>query len=233
MAVSSAPGSGERAIVRMSGHRAVGVAATLFAPSSGPPVGALPGWSVVRGALRVAAFLAPVPARLYLMRAPRSYTREDVVEFHVVGSPPVVSGVLDEILSRDVRLARPGEFTERAYLSGRIDLSQAEAVLKLIHARSETEERLAVGELTGELSRRIGEITERLVEVLTRVELAIDFSEDDVPAADARTLVAELAGLRDDLDALRSSGAARTVYTELPRVAIVGRTNTGKSSLFN
>ena len=233
VAVSSASGAGRRAIVRMSGPRAMEVADGLFRPDSGPSPSELPAWSVARGRLDIADFTVPVPALLYLMRAPRSYTREDVVEFHLVGSPPVTSAVLAEITSRDVRLARPGEFTERAYLSGRIDLSQAEAVLKLIHARTEAEERLAVGELTGELSKRIAEVTERLVELLTQVELAIDFSEDEVPLVAMDSLADRLAALRAEIDELRSAGTARTVFSEMPRVGIIGRTNAGKSSLFN
>jgi tRNA modification GTPase len=244
VAVSSAAGVAHRAIIRMSGPEAVGCAEVVFRPSAAqnqnpeseiqnhaaPPPD---DWSVTVGSLSVSSLSAPVPCLLYLMRAPRSYTREDVVEFHVVGSPPVTAAVLAEVLSRGVRLARPGEFTERAYLNGRMDLSQAEAVLKIIQATSDAERRLALGELTGKLSKRITVLTERLVDLLARVELALDFSEEDVPVIDAKTLGWELASAAKDVDDLLSSGDAGYVYAENPRVSIIGRTNVGKSSLFN
>jgi len=233
VAVSSAPGAAERVIVRMSGPESVSLAAQVFRPDDGPPIDALPAWSVSRGVLRVSVFSAPVPALCYLMRAPRSYTREDVVEFHTVGAPAVASAVVGELTAREVRLARAGEFTERAYLSGRIDLSQAEAVLKLIHATDDAERRLALGELTGELSVRIERLAGRLVDLLARVELALDFSEDDIPVIGAAELTGELAAASAEVDELLRSGSGRAVFSEEPRIALIGRTNVGKSSLFN
>ena len=238
-AVSSPAGASARAIVRLSGPGALACAEALFSPSVSAiqnPKSKIQNradWSVACGYLAVPAFCAAVPCLLMVMRAPRSYTREDVVEFHVPGSPPVAAGVLEAVLGQGARLARPGEFTERAFLSGRIDLAQAEAVMKLIHAAGEAEGRLAVGELGGALSRRIDAIAERLVETLAQAELALDFSEDDVPAMSAEDLARAVEAAAGDIDELRRSAPANAAFSERPRVSIVGRANAGKSSLFN
>ncbi len=239
VAVSSPAGASARAIVRLSGPDALACADALFSPAASPIQNPKPkiqngaDWSASVGSLAIPAFHVPVPCLLMVMRAPRSYTREDVVEFHVPGSPPVASAVLEAVLSRGARLARPGEFTERAFLSGRIDLAQAEAVMKLIHAAGEAESRLAMGELTGALSKRIDGVTERLTEALARVELALDFSEEDVPTASADELAAAIDAAAREVNDLLRSAPANTAFSERPRVAIVGRANAGKSSLFN
>ena len=236
VAVSSPPGASPRAILRLSGPDALACADKLFSPlcaTDGLPASALGDWSLAPGSLAVPAFAAPVPCLLFVMRGPRSYTREDVVEFHVPGSPPVVSGVLEAVLAAGARLARAGEFTERAYLSGRIDLAQAEAVMKLIHAAGEDESRLALGELTGALSKRIGRIAERLTEALTQAELALDFSEEDVLPSGEGDIASEIDAAAREIDDLRASAGVSAVFSERPRVSIVGRANAGKSSLFN
>lgn len=236
VAVSSPPGSSARAIVRLSGPEAIVCAEKLFvsqAKSQKPKAKIEADWHITLGSLTVPAFVAPVPCMLMMMRGPRSYTREDVVEFHVPGSPPVVSGVLEAVLASGARLARPGEFTERAYLSGRIDLAQAEAVMKLIHAAGEDESRLALGELTGALSKRVAAVAEQLTEALTQVELAIDFSEEDLVPAGEDKIAREVSCALGEVEGLRRSEGAAVAFSERARIAVVGRANAGKSSLFN
>src|SRR5690606_24399578 len=120
-------------------------------------------------------------AILLVMRAPRSYTGEDVVEFQCHGGVVVVQRILELTLRLGARLAEPGEFTKRAFLNGRIDLSQAEAVIDVVRSRTEASLELAVDQLEGSLSRRIGAIRELLYDVVVRVEAIIDYPEDDIP----------------------------------------------------
>jgi tRNA modification GTPase len=201
VALSTPPGGGLRAIVRLSGPKAVEIA------GDGPG-------AVVR-------------------RAPRTYTGEDVVELHLPASPPLVERRLRELLQRGARPARPGEFTLRAFLNGRLDLAQAEAVGQLISAEDEEERRAAVLQLEGAFSRRLGAIEDSLLNLCADAEAAIDFVDQDIellPAARA----AERA--REALSALREllrETAARAVSDERPTAALFGLTNAGKSALFN
>lgn len=168
-----------------------------------------------------------------LFRAPRSYTREDVVELSCHGGARPARRLLDALLEAGARLARPGEFTLRAFLNGRLDLAEAEAVADLIHASTDAAHRLALSQLAGALSRQLAQVRERLVDAVAEVEARVDFAEDvggiEVPAH----VVAAIARVEEELARLLEGVAWARAVREGVRVPIVGRPNVGKSSLFN
>ena len=230
VAVSSPAGTSARAIVRLSGPGSLGAVGTVF--DCGRDLHLLPGFTLVAGRLKLPGFPG-LDARLYLMRSPRSYTRQDVVELHVPGSPPLVQETVDVILGAGVRLARPGEFTERAFLSGRIDLAQAEAVMKIVSASTAEEMRLALSELEGTFSSEIGRARARLFDLLVALETSLDFADQDIrfiEPSDAEEVLAEVA---ESLAVVERRSHDQYLFRDRPRVMLVGRTNVGKSSLYN
>jgi len=230
VAVSSASGRASRGIVRLSGKDALRIASEIF--KSTPPPSQSPTYSCLEGEVDLPGF-GLVPASLYLMRKPYSYTREDVLEFHLTGSGPLLAAVLREAISRGARIARPGEFTLRAYLNGRIDLAQAEAVLKVVRSRSQAERSIALGELEGMLSREIGTLRERAKDLLGMIELSIDFSDQGIEMLSRGEILARLGDLRRDAERVLKGGSERGYYDEGVVTVIIGRTNVGKSSICN
>lgn len=228
-AIATAPGEAGLAVVRVSGPAALAVADRVFRGSA-PLAGAAPstlhhGW--LTGAERVDEVVAAV------FRAPRSYTREDVVEFSCHGGAMPARSALALLLAAGARLARPGEFTLRAFLHGRLDLVQAEAVAELIGARNESMQRAALARLGGQLSRELRGRLERLADLVAEVEARVDFAEDvggiEVPA----DVIARIAALYGELRAQLGGAAWGRAMREGVPVVIVGQPNAGKSSLFN
>ncbi|HUP27570.1 MAG TPA: tRNA uridine-5-carboxymethylaminomethyl(34) synthesis GTPase MnmE [Chloroflexia bacterium] len=232
-AIATPPGEGGIATIRLSGAGAERILRRVFAPASGsiPDDGAWESHKLVLGVVRDPASGDAVDEVLaVLMRGPHSYTREDVVEIDCHGGTMPVQRVLALCLREGARLAQPGEFTLRAFLNGRLDLAQAEAVLDVVQARSGEGLRLAVEQLGGGLSSRVKGVRARLLHALAHLEATIDFPEDDVPLADVSP---ELRDAFQDIEVLLKSANTGIVLKQGVRTAIVGRPNVGKSSLLN
>jgi tRNA modification GTPase len=230
IATAIVPEQGSVGIVRVSGDQAVAIARQLF---DAPGAQAWDSHQVLYGYIREPRTRTVVDeALLLLMCAPRSYTREDVVEFHCHGGIMVVQRVLRLCIEAGARLAEPGEFTLRAFLNGRIDLTQAESITDLVGARSPQAAQTALVGVQGKLAKTIRELRDRCIDLLAEVEARIDF-EDDLPPLDEAQVQQDIAAVLTAMQAvLDTADRGELIRTGL-KVAIVGRPNVGKSSLLN
>lgn len=232
-AISTAAGSSARAIVRLSGPDAIPLAAKVFHPLTGSLAG-MPGFRAADGLVRLPGPIEiELPARAYVFRAPRSYTRQDVAELHVPGAAAVAAAVLDAVIEAGARQAGPGEFTARAFFSGRLDLSAAEAVADIIDAADDARLRSAVACLGGWLSRLCHAAAEALAEALATVEASIDLAEEDITLDSPARLAEAVAAQAAELRALAAQAADMPDTAATPCVVLAGRPNVGKSSLLN
>jgi len=229
VAISTPAGSAGRTIVRASGPDAVAVAAAVFR-SANEPLTQLGGFRTVPG--RVRCLDLTLPARAYLFRQPRSYTRQDVVELHIPGNPIAASAVMEAMLAAGAKPAAPGQFTQRAFLHGRIDLCQAEAVADVIAAATDTQLRAAAG-TAGKLRTLCSRWSETVAEALAETEAGIDLSDEDIELPSPAVLSDRLTALADDISQVLAESVTITGLAETPRVAIAGAPNVGKSSLLN
>jgi tRNA modification GTPase len=237
VAISTPPGRGGIGIVRLSGPQSKEIAERILRLRLRQPL--------IHATARLAEVVEMetkegnvTPRKLdealvTWFAEPNSYTGEDIVEIAAHGSPIILEYLIRHALARGARLARPGEFTERAFLSGRIDLTQAEAVRDLIEAQTLVQARIAAEQLDGALSHRIAPIKEELLSLIAALEAGIDFAEDDIDLLPKQVIGDRIFNLQSALEPIAASYAQGRLVHDGLKLAIVGRPNAGKSSLFN
>lgn len=230
-AIATPPGEGGIGIIRISGDHASEIMGKIFKPANPS--------SLENRKMSYGNIVDPSSKKILdevlcvYMKGPKTYTTEDVVEINCHGGMVPLRKTLELVLNSGARLAEPGEFTKRAFLNGRLDLSQAEAVIDVIKARTDKTFDVAMGQLEGLFSKRIKEIRKKLVDILVNVTVNIDYPDEDIEEITYEKLESDLNEVREDLSKLLSSADTGKILREGLNVAIIGKPNVGKSSLMN
>ena len=230
-AIASPAGGGARGILRLTGPDVGLCLERVFRAL--PDFSAVAAASAFPGVLVLPGPASPLPCELFFWPTGRSYTGQPVAEIHTLGTRPLLEAALRVLCAAGARLAEPGEFTLRAFLAGRIDLTRAEAVLGVIDAADARELEVALGQLAGGLSAPLGQLRERLLDLLAHLEAGFDFADEDLPFIRHDEIGSQLAAAAETVNRLAEQMTGRRETSHLVRVVLVGWPNTGKSSLFN
>ena len=231
-AIATAPGEGGIGIIRISGEKSLQVAQSIFKSKSGKMIKDYNARTLIYGTVVDNEKVIDEVLVAY-MKGPNSYTAEDVIEINCHGGFISVKKILELILSKGVRLAEAGEFTKRAFLNGRIDLSQAEAIIDVIKSKTDMAHEVAQSQLEGSLAKKIKDLRMNVTEVLAHLEVSIDFAEEDVEEITYQTLEEKALELRNEIKKLYDTAESGKILRDGLKTVIVGKPNGGKSSLLN
>ena len=242
VATSTPVGEGGIGIVRISGPKALEIADSIFVSKDGKKTSDYETYTVHYGyivnintnnEIRDTRYETIDEVLLTVMRAPKSYTKEDIVEINCHGGIQAVKKIFDLVIKCGARVAQPGEFTKRAFLNGRIDLTQAEAVLDVIRAKTEGSLKAAVGQLEGHLSKDVSDMLDALVDIASHIEASIDFPDEELDIIKEEAIEKKIRGILDKIKNLIDSFSEGVVLREGVLAVICGKPNVGKSSLMN
>jgi len=231
-AISTPPGTGGIGIVRVSGEKAFEIAEKLFKGKKAFD-------RIKSHTLSYGKIIDPEKGEVIdevlisKMKGPNTFTKEDIIEINCHGGTIIMKRILELVLRQGARLAEPGEFTKRAFLNGRIDLSQAEAVIDLINSKTDESSKAAVDQLEGKLSVRIREVRSRLIELIAHIEVTVDYPEHDIEEITGQKIYEELKTIRKKLDKIIEGFEKGRIMREGISAVIIGKPNVGKSSLLN
>ena len=233
MSISTAPGIGGIGIIRMSGEDTFNILDKIFIQKNKEKINNIKGYSIKYGHIVDNKKIVDEVLVSYF-KAPKSYTKENMCEINSHGGNIVVKKILELCLKNGANLAEPGEFTKRAFLNGRIDLTQAESVIDVINAKSEREAKSGIKQLEGELSEKINNIKQKILDIMVNIEVSIDYPEyDDIEEVQNKQVLDVLNNVEKELNILVSSFENGKILKEGIRTAIIGKPNAGKSSLLN